>query len=216
MHNGDDYGGSFPVLVAADGVVVRVGASLSKRSGFGYFVIIEHRALGLRTLYAHGAHRSKLIRGRAVKRGATVFQSGTTGASTGNHLHFEVHERDQFGRWRPVNPAPILLAFTGDETPLIPVRLKKLIAKVGPNMKCMILGNLDTGSVAFLVLGGEGYIFQSAAEYNDFRTVINTHNSLPFTPDEWKWPTIPELNKESILFVNNAQWTVTVKAVSLG
>jgi len=120
MHNGDDYGGSFPVLVAADGVVVRVGASLSKRSGFGYYVIIEHRALGLRTLYAHGAHRSKLIRGRAVKRGAGVFQSGTTGASTGNHLHFEVHERDQFGRWRPVDPAGRFGSFAGSKPVPIP------------------------------------------------------------------------------------------------
>lgn len=105
FHRGDDFGGSFDVLAAGDGVVVVNGF---EAGGYGYYVIVEHNIGGvpLRTLYAHGAHRSKLEVGHAVTVGDVIFRSGSTGLSTGNHLHFEVHERDQFARWRAVNPAP--------------------------------------------------------------------------------------------------------------
>jgi hypothetical protein len=120
-HRGVDYGGSFPVLAAADGVVVKVGASLSKTSGFGHYLILEHAALGLRSLYAHGAHPSRLRTGDTVKGGTTIiFTSGSTGASTGNHLHFEIHRRNQFRIWTPVNPAQVLLSFAS--LPAVPIK----------------------------------------------------------------------------------------------
>lgn len=103
-HNGIDYGGTFVVRVAAAGTVITNGFSPSKVNGFGYYVVIQHEG-GLRTLYAHGRERSKLRVGARVRAGDTVFTSGSTGASTGPHLHFEVHRRI-LGFYRPVNPMP--------------------------------------------------------------------------------------------------------------
>lgn len=93
MHHGIDYGGSFNVLAAQDGKVVHIG--WSPRGG-GHVVILKH---GTRfyTVYYHGAHRTPLKKGDRVKAGDFIYRSGTTGASTGNHLHFEV--RTPTRRW---------------------------------------------------------------------------------------------------------------------
>jgi hypothetical protein len=106
MHRGIDYGGRFPVVVAADGRVVKNGASLGA-SGFGYYLVVEH-SNELRTLYAHGATRSKRQPGERMTRGDVVFISGSTGAATGDHLHFETHRKNRFGVWVPVDPNPYL------------------------------------------------------------------------------------------------------------
>jgi len=86
MHHGIDYGGSFNVLAAQDGIVTHIG--WSPRGG-GHVVILKH---GTRfyTVYYHGAHRTPLKKGDRVKAGDFIYRSGTTGASTGNHLHLEV------------------------------------------------------------------------------------------------------------------------------
>jgi murein DD-endopeptidase MepM/ murein hydrolase activator NlpD len=91
MHTGIDYGGSFNVLAAADGIVHAVGANMNTRSGFGHWVRIDH---GNRfyTFYAHGAHASRLKKGDRVKAGDLIFRSGSTGSSTNVHLHFEVRQ----------------------------------------------------------------------------------------------------------------------------
>lgn len=102
MHTGIDWGGSFLVLVAATGVAVKIGYSAF---GLGHYVIIQHLP-NLRTVYAHGVAQSKLVQGARVASGAVVFTSGSTGVSTGNHLHFEVLVLDRFRRWVQVDPAP--------------------------------------------------------------------------------------------------------------
>ena len=96
MHRGIDYGGQFPVQSASDGKVVHVAAdwdtlspARKRRQGGGNVVIIKH-ATDCYTVYYHGAHRSNLRVGQRVQAGDTVYLSGTTGVSTGNHLHFEV------------------------------------------------------------------------------------------------------------------------------
>jgi len=55
---------------------------------YGNYIIVDHGG-GIATLYAHC---SKLLysKGQAVSRGETIAQIGSTGYSTGNHLHFEV------------------------------------------------------------------------------------------------------------------------------
>ena len=95
FHNGVDVAGSFPVTAAADGVVVKVGYSAS---GGGNTVLIDHGEIV--TVYYHGAHKTQLRVGQRVKAGDFIYQSGTTGSSTGNHLHFEVRRRG--GRWGDV------------------------------------------------------------------------------------------------------------------
>jgi lipoprotein NlpD len=74
-----------PVLAAADGEVTYSGSGLR---GYGNLVVIDH-GQGVVTLYAH--NRRNLVRkGQRVKRGERVARVGSTGHSTGPHVHFEV------------------------------------------------------------------------------------------------------------------------------
>ena len=98
LHAGVDIvtPGPEPVLAAADGVVTRIGQD----PGYGRFVELTH-AEGLVTLYGHLRRFAPgLSQGDAVKAGAPVGQLGSTGSSTGPHLHFEVHD----AQGRPMNP----------------------------------------------------------------------------------------------------------------
>ena len=119
MHHGIDFGGSFKVLCAGDGIVTHIG--WSPRGG-GHTVIIKH-ASNLYTVYYHGAHRTPLKKNSRVKAGDFVYTAGTTGASTGNHLHFEARTSRLWGRTQdplplidgttPAPVSPTLLAVTG-------------------------------------------------------------------------------------------------------
>lgn len=85
-----------PVLAAADGVVSRIGED----PGYGRFVELTHTQ-GLTTRYGHLQRFAPgLAVGQAIKGGAPIGQEGSTGASTGAHLHFEVHDAEG----RPMNP----------------------------------------------------------------------------------------------------------------
>lgn len=85
-HSGLDVGNrtSEPIYAADDGVVVRA----QWNSGYGYNVVIDH-GNGMRTLYGH-ASRLLVSPGQQVARGAVIALIGSTGRSTGPHLHFEV------------------------------------------------------------------------------------------------------------------------------
>jgi len=86
-----------PLHATADGVV-----SFSDRSGGnGNIVVIEH-GHGLTTVYAHNS-KNIVKAGQAVKRGDVIALSGSTGISTGPHLHYEVWRNGQ-----SINPAPFL------------------------------------------------------------------------------------------------------------
>jgi murein DD-endopeptidase MepM/ murein hydrolase activator NlpD len=86
MHEGIDLAASMgaPVVAARGGVVVRAGW----RDGYGYAVEIGHGG-GISTLYAH---LSEILAGvgRNVAQGELVARVGSTGRSTGPHLHFEI------------------------------------------------------------------------------------------------------------------------------
>lgn len=86
-----------PILAAEDGVVTTSGWM----SGYGNTVIIDHGG-GISTLYAHNT--ANLVRvGQFVTRGEQIARAGTTGNSTGSHLHFEVRVNG-----RHQDPAPFL------------------------------------------------------------------------------------------------------------
>jgi len=85
------------VKVTADGVVVLAG----RTDGGGIVVIVEH-GHGFRTAYAHNSKVLVTI-GQRVKRGDTIALSGSTGTSTGPHLHYEVWKNG-----RHINPADFL------------------------------------------------------------------------------------------------------------
>lgn len=88
MHKGIDFSANrgTRILTADSGVVKFSGW----KGGYGYTVIVDHQN-GYETLYGHC---SKLIAdvGDNVNRGDLIAEVGSTGASTGNHLHFEVHK----------------------------------------------------------------------------------------------------------------------------
>lgn len=85
-HKGIDIGGEYgePVVAAADGVVTYAGWG----DGYGYYVEIDHGG-GLTTGYGHNQEVAVAV-GQEVKRGDTVAYCGSTGHSTGPHVHFEV------------------------------------------------------------------------------------------------------------------------------
>ena len=109
-HTGVDFSGSGisgkPILAAKSGTVV-TSTALRYANGnyrsYGEYIVINHHD-GTMTLYAHGAPGSRLVSaGQSVSQGQQIMSVGTTGNSTGYHLHFEVRVNG-----RPVNPAPYL------------------------------------------------------------------------------------------------------------
>ncbi len=113
MHRGIDYGGTFDVLSAGDGIVTRVSYNGNKRTGGGHVVIIKH-ADDLFTAYYHGAHATSLKVGERVRAGQFLYLAGSTGASTGPHLHFETRNS---ARWGDTSDPQIHLTGTRPETP---------------------------------------------------------------------------------------------------
>jgi murein DD-endopeptidase MepM/ murein hydrolase activator NlpD len=90
LHAGIDVaaGGGQPILAAADGRVVRAGWA----GGNGNYTCLSHglyEGKGLATCYAHQSQILVHV-GQTVRRGEVIGRVGTTGASTGYHLHFEV------------------------------------------------------------------------------------------------------------------------------
>ena len=96
-HRGVDVGYNGPIFAPADGKVVHKGAALNKRTGGGYTLILEHSEPRVWTAYYHLREPSKLLKGTKVKRGEVLAHTGTTGASTGVHLHFETRRSRRWG-----------------------------------------------------------------------------------------------------------------------
>ncbi len=97
-HTGIDIGNAgfgAPVIAAADGIV----SMASYYGGYGNCVMINH-GNGISTLYGHGQKILTTV-GTEVKKGDLIMEVGSTGVSTGPHLHFEVRINGT-----PVNPLP--------------------------------------------------------------------------------------------------------------
>lgn len=95
FHTGIDYACSLAttVVASASGKVVHVG----RKGGYGKCIIIQHR-YGFRTLYAHLAEYY-VQEGVVVDAGKVIGFVGTTGRSTGYHLHYEVRKNN-----KPIKP----------------------------------------------------------------------------------------------------------------
>lgn len=99
-HTGIDIGNAgfgAPVIAAADGIVTMA----SYYGGYGNCVMINH-GNGISTLYGHGQKILTTV-GTEVKKGDLIMEVGSTGNSTGPHLHFEVRVSGS-----PVDPKPYL------------------------------------------------------------------------------------------------------------
>ena len=102
FHAGTDIGAAqgTPVLAAQDGVVT----SADYAGGYGLMVVLRHQADGTQ-LESRYAHLSEIFveSGKPVKKGDVVGLVGSTGNSTGPHLHFEMHQLTADG-WVLINP----------------------------------------------------------------------------------------------------------------
>lgn len=94
------------ITAVRDGVVVHSGW----KGGYGNTVILSHED-GVETLYAHAA-RTRVVPGQKVKAGSPIADAGSSGRSTGPHVHFEVREHG-----RAVNPMPYLADAGGGAKP---------------------------------------------------------------------------------------------------
>jgi len=100
MHPGIDLAGAYgtPIYATADGTVLRAGWN---NGGYGNMVELDH-GRGIVTRYGHMS--AVLVHdGDHVTRGQEIGRMGSTGRSTGNHLHYEVRIDG-----RPVNPIPFM------------------------------------------------------------------------------------------------------------
>lgn len=97
FHYGIDISasGGSSIYAANDGTVLIA----TYNSSYGNYVVLEHGG-GMTTLYAHSS-QLMVKAGDTVKKGAVIAKVGSTGASTGNHLHFEVSESG--ARKNPLN-----------------------------------------------------------------------------------------------------------------
>lgn len=104
QHNGVDLAAptGTPVHATADGMVTEAGAA----SGYGNLIQLDHGA-GVQTRYGH-LSRILVARGQRVLKGDVIGLVGSTGRSTGSHLHYEVRVAE-----RAINPLPYMAV--GDE-----------------------------------------------------------------------------------------------------
>ncbi len=159
-HNGTDIipgkGGKAPYIEAfADGKVLRAKVSTAAGGGFGHYVVIQHKIDGefYTSLYAHLAPGSMQVKaGQKVTAGTVIGKMGTSGMSTGIHLHWEIWKGKDHG-WsadgkgfvEPVGFVKALLAAekakgfanesTPEDAPVVPNLDDKPAPKAKPAVK---------------------------------------------------------------------------------
>jgi hypothetical protein len=101
FHEGIDIANAIwtPVYATADGIASFVGV----KGSFGNTIVIEHQNSDYETLYGH-LQQTAVVSGQPVRRGELIGYLGTSGRSTGPHLHYEVHKLK-----RPANPMDFIL-----------------------------------------------------------------------------------------------------------
>ena len=101
MHTGIDYAAptGTPIVAPSEGVVEETGY----KGGYGHTIILRHND-NMQTLYAHMSNYGRFGVGSRVKAGDVIGYVGSTGRSTGPHLHYEVRINGQ-----PVNPVTVAI-----------------------------------------------------------------------------------------------------------
>ncbi|MDR0233575.1 MAG: M23 family metallopeptidase [Zoogloeaceae bacterium] len=121
-HKGVDYGAptGTPVRATGDGVVQFIGP----RGGYGNLVVLSH-AGHYQTAYAHLSRFASLKQGSRVSQGDTIGYVGSTGWSTGPHLHYEFRVQGQ-----PINPLSIKLPTSIPLTPAQKIEFQRESAEL--------------------------------------------------------------------------------------
>lgn len=138
-HTGVDYAAptGTPVRTIGDGVVEFAGV----QSGYGNVITIRHRNQKDTTLYAHLSRIGVKV-GDAVTQGETIGAVGTTGVSTGPHLHFEFRIDND-----PQDPTEVL----ADQREVVPVTAsaKPAFTKLTAGMKTQLAAAIDLSRSSF-------------------------------------------------------------------
>ena len=125
MHNGTDYatgGQNWPLHAIEDGTVTSTGFCSSR----GNFVVVNYPRLGRETHLFH-LQRVSVRQGQSVSRGTVIGTTGTTGASTGVHLHLGL--RPPGGAWQDPH-AFVYQPPTAAQQPTAPANLDALAREV--------------------------------------------------------------------------------------
>lgn len=106
MHKGYDYPAALgtPINAINDGEVIEVGDAdpRNEGKGLGKFVKLMHED-GTISVYGHMSEQSA-IKGKRIKKGDVIGKVGSSGRSTGPHLHLEIHKPDEKGKFAPIDP----------------------------------------------------------------------------------------------------------------
>lgn len=142
-HSGVDFAlpKGTPVCAAADGVVKAVHWH---QSGYGIHMILDHGG-GIETIYAHLLTTSFPV-GTKLERGKMIALSGSSGNSTGSHLHFEVRVDG-----KAVDPIPFIEGAANDAADGARrkwvVSVDRLNVRSGPSLAYAVVRGLDRGEV---------------------------------------------------------------------
>ena len=163
-HNGIDFAAPMctPVLASADGWVEKAD---SDPAGYGNYVQIRHVSGDVRTVYGH-LNRLDVKPFTFVTVGQQIGLSGTTGNSTGPHLHFEVRKNglEQNGYGGAIDPSWLLdwpvghtpapePGYTTTPTPaplpagMVRVVISRLNIRLGPGLDQPIIGGMPCGTI---------------------------------------------------------------------
>lgn len=134
FHDGIDYRGKKGdiIISPADGIVEYSG--YNKKSGYGNLIIVVHSG-GFKTLYGHMSKRL-VKKGELVLKGQAIGHIGSTGLSSGPHLHYEVsflHKKlnpAHFVSWNIKDYDPIFTKVKGVPWGSLTQRIKKRVQKV--------------------------------------------------------------------------------------
>lgn len=134
MHRGNDFAArkGTPIMAAGDGVIDTIG----RKGAYGKYIRLRHNST-YKTAYAHMSRYAKgMRRGTRVKQGQTIGYVGSTGRSTGAHLHYEVLVNGRQTNPRKVKlPSGEQLRGTDKKTFLtgLPTIRARIVAATEPN-----------------------------------------------------------------------------------
>ncbi|MCU9613742.1 LysM peptidoglycan-binding domain-containing protein [Caldibacillus lycopersici] len=164
-HYGIDIAGDIgsPVMVVADGIVTKSYYS----NTYGNVVFIKHES-GYETVYAHLSKRN-VVEGEAVKKGSKIGLIGSTGNSSGPHLHLEVH-KDSWTVSKENALDPFLIFGEGEIGQFVAAGVNKIVPVVE-------VANKFEGSDVYIVQAGDT-LWSIAQKYKSTVDEIQQMNQL--------------------------------------